>query len=180
MASTTTMTGAAFDQLPYEEGRNLELLQGEVIEVSTPTPRHQRIAGRILYSLYAYFDREPIGEVLQESEFALGDDNRLQPDLAVVLGDSRNSIDPDRTPIPLVPAIAMEVISPVERAIDSMRKVWTYLSAGTLEVWQFYPGSGRVLIHRSAEAIAVLSVGQSLSTPLLPGWEIPVGKVFEV
>jgi Uma2 family endonuclease len=178
MATITTMSGAAFDQLPYEEGRHLELVQGEVIRVSSPTPEHQRIARRLLLSLGNYLDREPIGEVLPESEFAPAGWDRVRPDLAVLLGERPNSIDPKQTPIPLAPDIALEVISPSEGAVDSMRKVWEYLAAGTREVWQFYPDSEKILIHRDGEPIVVLTNTQTLTTPLLPGWEISVREVF--
>ncbi len=32
------MTGAQFDALPYEQGRHWELLEGDLIAVSSPTP----------------------------------------------------------------------------------------------------------------------------------------------
>jgi Uma2 family endonuclease len=88
------------------------------------------------------------------------------------------SIDVDKTPIPLAPDIAVEVLSPSERTTDTMRKVWTYLGAGTLEVWQFEPESQKVLIYRGAKSITVLEIGESLNTPLLPDWEISVREIF--
>ena len=47
MATTATMSGLQFDALPYEEGRRWELLEGDCIEVSSPTPRHQEIIFRV-------------------------------------------------------------------------------------------------------------------------------------
>ena len=44
MAATTGMTGAAYDQPSREESRNLELIEGEVISVSSPIPEHRLIA----------------------------------------------------------------------------------------------------------------------------------------
>jgi hypothetical protein len=35
MSTATTMSGLEFDALPYEEGRRWELLEGELIEVSS-------------------------------------------------------------------------------------------------------------------------------------------------
>ena len=180
MATTTTMSGAAFDQLPYVDGRHLELLHGEVIELSTARPRHQRIVSILSASLEVYFDREPIRTVLPHSEFALGAEDRLAPDLAILLGQHWNALDPDRTPIPGAPDIAVEVISPSELAKNTMSKVWTYLAAGTREVWQLYSETERVQIYRDAKSSTVLDTGDILQTPLLPGWQIPVAKVFLV
>jgi Uma2 family endonuclease len=72
----------------------------------------------------------------------------------------------------------VEVLSPSERSTDSQRKVWTYLGAGVREVWQVVPEGRKVLIYREPMSFIVLEVGQNLSTPLLPGWEIPVREIF--
>ena len=96
MATTATMSGPQFDALPYEEGRRWELLEGDLIEVSSPTPRHQ---------------------------FALSDLLRLRPDICVLLGERARQLDPDRTPLPGAPDLAIEVISPMERASESHEKV---------------------------------------------------------
>jgi hypothetical protein len=45
------MTGLQFDALPYEEGRLRELIEGELIPVSSPTLEHQEIVFRILMAL---------------------------------------------------------------------------------------------------------------------------------
>ena len=49
------MAGAQFDSLPYEEGRKWELLEGELIEVPSPTPEHQLIVSTFCASLRQYF-----------------------------------------------------------------------------------------------------------------------------
>ena len=172
------MSGAAFDQLPYEEGRRWELVQGEMIAVSSATLEHQVIVLDLGASLRQYFRREPRGGVAPDVEFALGEDNRLRPDLAILLGEHWTSIDPRKTPIPLVPDIAVEVQSPSARANDVMRKIRTYLGAGVQEVWQVMPEFQTVLIYRGAKAITVLEIGDTLSTPLLPNWELPLREIF--
>jgi Uma2 family endonuclease len=73
----------------------------------------------------------------------------------------------------------VEVQSPSERANDTMRKIRTYLAAGVQEVWQIMPEFQTIHIHRGGKSIPVLEIGDSLSTPLLPGWEISVREIFE-
>src|ERR1022692_4922309 len=179
MATTTTMSGAAFYRLPYEEGRHLELLKGEVVDVPRPTPEHQIIVTILGGSLLDYFRREPGGVALPDCEFAIGEDDRLCPDVAILLKERWASVDRKKTPIPLAPDIAVEVLSPSEGASDTMRKVWTYLDAGTKEVWQFQPESQKVLIYRGVKSITALDIDEILSTPLLPGWEIAIREIFE-
>jgi len=179
MATATTMSGAAFDQLPNEESRDLELLQGELIEMPTGTPEHQLIILALASSLYQYFRRERSGGAIPDVEFAFGEDTRLRPDMAVLLGERWDSTNRKQTPIPLAPDIAVEVISPSERTVDSQRKVGIYLAAGTKEVWQFYPESRQVLVYKGAKSITPLDAEDTLSTPLLPGSEVSVLEIFE-
>src|SRR5690242_5965412 len=114
MATTTTMSGAEFDRLPLEEGRYLELLDGGLIQLGRPTPRHQRIVKVFIRSFDAYFLREPGGEAFPDCEFALTEDTRLCPDVAILLKERWEALDQDRSPIPLPPDIAVEIISPSE------------------------------------------------------------------
>ena len=82
MATTTaTMTGSEFDALPYEEGRRWELLEGDLIPVSSPTLDHQEIVYRILSALKQRLADDE-GVVSHDVEFALADDTRTLDALA--------------------------------------------------------------------------------------------------
>ncbi len=178
MAATVVMTGAAFDQLPYEEGRKWELLEGELIPVASARPRHQRTVSILNTSIGAYLLRDPRGVALPDSEFALGESIRLRPDLAILLTETWAKVDVDATPIPLAPDIAIEVLSPGELAEDNLRKIRTYLGAGGKEAWQVSAKTQTVFIYHSDKSGFVLEIGDVLTSPLLPGWEIPVADLF--
>jgi Uma2 family endonuclease len=178
MATATTMSGPAFDQLPYEKGRHLELIQGEMIEVSSATLKHQYIVVELVGSLHLYFRHEPLGRIAPDVEFALGEDSRLRPDLAILLGERWATVNENKTPILLVPDIAVEVISPSERTTDSLRKIRIYLGAGVQEVWQVYAETQEILIYGSSKSIHALDIDDNLSTPLLPGWQVSVREIF--
>jgi hypothetical protein len=51
------------------------------------------------------------------------------------LADRLNQIDIDKSPTPLAPDIAVEILSPSHTAMDVRRKVRDYLRAGTKEIW---------------------------------------------
>jgi Uma2 family endonuclease len=51
MATAVTMTGLEFDALPFEQGRDLELLDGELIQMPSPTMEHQGIVFNIQLAL---------------------------------------------------------------------------------------------------------------------------------
>ena len=177
MATAVTMSGQMFDALPYDEGRRWELLEGDLIEVSSPTPRHQAIVLNVLLALRRYMS-EKHGRVLPDVEFALSDQLRLRPDVCVLLADKSRQLDLDRIPIPGPPDLAIEVISPTERASESHDKVLAYLRNGTSEVWQLYPKSQTLEIHRHATAIS-LHAAQNVASETLPGFNVPVASFFE-
>ena len=70
MAVQTLMTAAAFDALPEEECRKWELLDGELIEVSSATPEHNLIPGNLIFLLKAFSREHKLGVVLPETDLA--------------------------------------------------------------------------------------------------------------
>jgi Uma2 family endonuclease len=178
MATATTITGAQFDAMPYEEGRRWELVNGELISVPSPTWQHQDFESRILFALRRYLETRKItGLAGHDVEFALTDNDRVRPDVRVLLGNNARRLDPTKTPIPGAADIAIEVISPSERASESHDKVRAYLRNGTTEVWQVYPKSRTVLIHRG-EIARSLEWSQPVETDLLPGFALEFAALF--
>ncbi len=179
MATISTVTGTQFDAMPHEESRRWELVNGELITVSSPTPRHQDIVFRILLAIRRYLDGRGISALAyQDVEFALTDNDQVRPDVCVLLGDKAHRLDPDRSPIPGSPDIAIEVISPTELSSESHGKVRAYLREGTAEVWQVYPKTRTVQIHRG-EIGRLLEWSQPVESDLLPGFALPLASLFE-
>jgi Uma2 family endonuclease len=175
MASTATMTGAQFDALPYDEGRRWELIEGDLVAVSSPTPEHQLVVQKLVLALMLYFGKRPGGIVLGDVECALSDANRVRPDVLVLLGERADTLNRSRVPIPGAPDIAVEVISPSERTTESMRKVETYLRHGVREVWQVFPALRQVVVHTPDGSHRL----ETLTTDLLPELALPVSSLFE-
>jgi len=177
MATATTMSGLKFDALPYDEGRRWELLEGDLIEVSRPTPRHQAVVFNILKALLLHL-ADARGIAFTDVEFALSDLLRLRPDVCVLLAEKASRLDPDRIPVPGAPDVAIEAISPTEQAGESHDKIRAYLRNGAAEAWQVFPKSRTMEIYRSA-CSTTLDSSQSVVSRLLPGFDIPVASFFE-
>jgi Uma2 family endonuclease len=177
MATATTMSGLQFDSLPYEEGRRWELLEGELIQVSGPTPRHQAIVFNILVALRQYPGGGK-GVSFADVEFALSDLLRLRPDVCVLLKEKATQLNPDRVPVPGAPDIAIEVISPTERAVESHDNARAYLRNGAIEAWQVFPRSRTVEIYNLSGSTIFDSTQTVVSSPL-PNLNLPVASLFE-
>jgi Uma2 family endonuclease len=173
------VTGTQFDALPCEEGRRWELVEGELIEVPSPTPEHQDIVFAILQALKLYLREHRLsGASYGDVEFALADNVRLRPDVCLLLPEKARKLDRRRIPIPGAPDLAIEVISPSERSSESLAKVRSYLLHGTAEVWQIYPESRTVEIYKN-ETGRSLTGDQHVTTDLLPGFSAPLSSFFD-
>ncbi len=171
-------SGAEFDALPYEEGRMWELLDGELIPVSSPTPEHQLTLQRILYALMVYFEANPgRGIAFTDAEFALTENYRVRPDVLVLLQENAWSLDLAKVPVPGAPDLAIEIISPSERSSNTQEKLHGYLRHGTREVWQVYPKSKSVVLHRGDGSLT-LTGAQQITSAMLPGFSLDVEPLF--
>ena len=180
MIAQATMSGAEFDALPYDEGRQWELLEGELIDMPSPTFRHQKIVAKLLVSLTNYLELQTLGDVVPDVEFALTNRTRLHPDLAIFVGEDWRGIDFDKLPIAIPPAIAIEVISPSERTADSMRKIGAYLKRGVLEVWHIFPLDSAATVYTSDSPMAIFADQDRLSSLLLPGWSVELSGLLKI
>ncbi len=178
MPVPTQMTAEQFDALPEEEGRKWELLDGELIEVSSATPRHGLVLVQLSSLLHIYVRERKLGAVLPRTDLAVRKDSRLRPDLGFFSMDAWQSVDVRRVPVVQTPDIAVEIVSPSEtgRMID--RKLDAYLKWGVQEVWLIYPETGTLFVHTSFGAQR-LSEGAFLTSELIPGFRVQIGDLFE-
>jgi Uma2 family endonuclease len=178
MATSAIMTGPEFDALPYEEGRRWELLGGELIPVSSPTPEHQLILQRILLAFMLHLNANPThGLTFTDVEFALTEHHRVRPDVLLLIQESARGLDMTRVPVPGSPDLAVEIISPTERSSETQAKLQVYLRNGAKEVWHVYSRSKSVVIH-SGGTSATFTFDERITTPLLPGFSLEVRALF--
>jgi len=172
------MTAEQFDALPEEEGRKWELLDGELIEVSSATPRHNRILGRLFKLLDSFAEARKLGAVLIETDLAVRADTRLRPDFGFFSAETWRTVDLNRVPVVQTPDIAVEIISPSETATTIYRKVDAYLKWGVKEVWLIEPEIRTIFVH-SRGGVQQLSEGAFLTSNFIPGWQLQIADLFE-
>lgn len=177
MGTKTLMTIEQFAQLETADTEKYELVEGELIPLSSGTPRHARIRRAVEYTIQRYFEGNPIGEILDQTDFRISAETVRCPDLSIVLGAHVAAIDPDKIPVPFAPDIAIQVLSPSESAMDVRRKVRGYLRAGTLEVWLIDHANAELEIHTNA-GIRLLQQTDVLESPVLPGFRALVADLL--
>ncbi len=178
-ATKTVLTAQEFDNYPFEEDKRYELDEGELIEMTRPTYKHNRVLGYVFVELTIYFRRVRTGQALiSENLYALSPNTRRAPDVAVILGDRHEELKNAKV-IPVIPEIVAEVLSPGETPRMIHRKLKQYFEAGVKEVWLIDPDDREIEIWKGPSLPdPVLGGGDVLTSALLPGFAIPLEELF--
>ena len=163
--------------------RVIELVEGELIEMSKPSRIHGIVAALLTAEIVFFVKRGNLGEVVVgDTGFILernadGRDTLRGLDIAFV-NSERLPTPPDFTWYEIGPDLAVEVISPNNKASDIHLKVMQLLNAGTRLIWLVYPESRTVEAH-TADGATTLHENDTLSGgDVLPGFEVSVGDIF--
>jgi Uma2 family endonuclease len=158
-----------------------ELVRGELVMMSPAGFDHGWIAGNIALALGGFVKPRSLGMVVTaETGFRIASDPDTvrAPDVAFVRAD--------RVPPGGVkgffegpPDLAVEVVSPNDRASEVTAKVQNWLQAGCAAVWVVDPENRTVMAYRSPSEIVMLSLADTLTGgEVLPGLSVPVGELF--
>lgn len=175
MATKALMTAEEFAQLDTAENEDYELVDGELIPLPSATPLHNRIRGRIERFVENYFEKNPIGGTVSETDCRISGDTVRRPDLSIFIGDEWRKLDLILIPLPFAPTIA--VLSPSDQIGDLNRKIHDYLGAGSEEVWLLDHVNGEVHVRTKA-GIRLLQGSDVLDSHLLPGFSVNVADLL--
>ena len=162
---------------------NVELVEGELVEMSKPTGLHGQITMLLSLKIGNYVVGKGLGVVTAaDTGFILernpdGRDTVRGLDIAFISSARVPDVLPDQL-VDVAPDLAVEVISPSNEAADIHRKIRQLLAAGTTLVWIVYPTTRTVEVHSHSGA-ATLEGDDALSGgDVLPGFEVPVREIF--
>ncbi len=168
---------------PEYADRIVELVDGEIVEMSKPTGLHGQITMRLGAKIFNHAEENRLGIVTAaETGFILernpdGRDTVRGLDIAYISRVRAPVALPDQL-LEFAPDLAVEVILPSNTVADMHRKIRQLLTAGTALVWIVHPETRTVEVHTRSGA-ATLEEGDTLSGgDVLPGFEIPVRELF--
>ena len=180
--STTVMTAEdLFDM--EDDGYLYELVRGELVRMTPPGGAHGSVSGEIYWYIRNHLTAHDIGRVYpQDTGFLLARNPDLvrAPDVAFVRSDR---LPPNPIAfegyLPVAPDLAVEVVSPSDRAGAVHEKVMDYLEAGTRLVWVVHPRRRTVTVYHPDGSARVLHEGDELDgEDVLPGFRLPVAAIF--
>ncbi|RMH07814.1 MAG: Uma2 family endonuclease [Nitrospirae bacterium] len=166
-----------------DDGKRHELIDGEHYMTPAPSTRHQRVSLNLSTLVQNFLMQKKIGTLYTAPcDVVLSDLDVVQPDL-LFISAARASIITEKH-IQGAPDLIVEIVSETTRKTDEIIKRKLYARHGVPEYWIVDPELETVKVYRMAEQgyvrTAELSreAGDMLSTPLLPGLQIPLSEVF--
>ncbi len=180
MAAQTLISVEEFLDLPAREGARLELTEGRIIEMPSPSPLHCAMQSRLSHRLETWIERTGADfYAFTNLGFVLETATARVPDVSLVRKSSFASMTRVRGALRGAPDLAVEIVSEHEPAEDLDLKIRQYLNAGAAAVWTIYPKTRHVLAYRRSGETRDAGPAQALEEPdLLPGLRIPVDDLF--
>lgn len=178
-------TGIGIEEfLAGDYPRDAQLIDGEVVMTDAGF-WHQELVARILYALRSWVvSAEHRGRAGVGGNWTVAAGQVYTPDAWWVPETSVPSRSEVRRDPP--PALAVEVRSPSTWRYDIGRKKDVYEQTGVAELWLVDVAAGTILVFRRSTAKATtfdvaieVGPGETLTTPLLDGFALPIDDLFD-
>ena len=177
------LTYEDFVQIP-DDGKRHELIDGEHYVTPAPRTRHQVILGNLHLVIASWLETHPLGRVfLSPLDIVMSNTDIVEPDL-LYLSNERAATTLTELHVRGVPELLVEIASPGTRKRDDGIKRHLYERAGVTEYWIVHPEVDRVRVYRRdgdafGRALELSREhGDVLTTPLLPGLELTLARIF--
>jgi Uma2 family endonuclease len=184
MAVKTLLTVQDYVALNEPEGSRYELSEGELIVTPSPSYIHNGIRDDFNARLRAFVKTRKLGGVTSETDFKLVGETVRRPDVAFISTKRLRGLKLHVIPMPVAPALVIEIVSANDPADDLNLKVSQYLAAGTQAVWLLYPTTQqayRFVIGKLEPEVRSAQAGHVFEEPdLLPGFSIPLSEIFAI
>ena len=182
--SATKLTYDDFVRFP-DDGKRHELIDGEHFVTPSPNRRHQWVLQNLYRSLDLVVRERGLGRVfLAPFDVVLTPVDVVEPDLLYISAERSDILTAAN--VQGAPDLVVEVLSPSGRRQDEVLKRDLYERGGVSEYWIVDPEAETVKVFRRGERgrfdrplLLTLRDADAVSTPLLPGLEVPLAAVFE-
>ena len=167
-------------QLP-SDGYRYELFRGELRQMPPAGEEHGNFAMKLGWRLAQFVEENALGRVYAaETGFKLTEnpDTVRAPDVAFISQASLKQQAPVKGYRKGTPDLAVEVVSPNDRPAEVAEKVYEWLFYGAKEVWVLEADHHTLTLYRPDEMFLVLEEEDTLTSPLFPDWELPLGEIF--
>ncbi len=179
-SSATKMTYDQYRLLP-DDGKRYELIDGELLIIPTPSPRHQRILGELFFQLSPYVEENGLGEAfLSPLDVVFEEHLVLEPDILFVSREKTNIVGEEA--IHVAPDLVVEILSPSSFYHDLRRKMRLYAQFDVQAYWIVDPEKQTLDLYGRAgkelQLVRQFASHETFESPLLPGFRLAVSSIF--
>lgn len=168
-----------------DDGKRHELIDGEHVVTPSPNTKHQAISVNLTGMIWTYLQDRPIGRVFAAPfDVVFSNFDVVEPDVLYLSNERLAGVlTPEH--VKGAPDLVVEIGSKGTRKRDETIKRRLYERFGVAEYWVIDSELDLVKVYRRAgeryECVAepALENGDVLTTPLLPGLDVPLAKIFE-
>ena len=166
----------------------IEIINWEMSEMAAAGGKHHLIVSNIDFILQSYVRKHKIGSVIPDGLTYLmfsdsaGLKDSFVPDVSFIKNENIPADWDIEKPHPGAPDLAVEVISPSEKAEDIQYKIRTYLDKGTQEVWIVYSNTQEIhQYRREPETIRIYRGSHDIESELFPDIAgLTVSAIFDM
>lgn len=165
-----------------DDGKQHQIIGGELYMTPAPTPYHQQISLNLAFIINSYVKQQKAGSVYTAPiDVVLSMTDVVQPDLVFVAKERLNIIT--KRNIVDAPDLVVEILSESSETIDRQKKMALYEKHGVKEYWIVDP-SGKaieqyVLKENSFQLEATISGNQILTAEIIEKLTFTADDVFE-
>ncbi len=181
MPVDTRLTYDDYCLLP-NDGKRYEIIDGELFVTPSRRTAHQIAVANLLYYLSEFVKRRTLGRVFTAPfDVVFSRFDVVEPDL-LYISKARASVLTEKN-VQGAPDLVIEVLSETTAKIDRTTKLKLYSRFGVQEYWIIDPVSCFAEIYRQQkeglQSAATLGSADSLTSPLFPGFSLPLSKLLE-
>ena len=177
--TSTKLTYEDYAAIP-DDGRRHEIIDGEHYVNPSPNMKHQLASVNLTSALWIYVRDHHLGYVFSAPfDIVLSNFDVVVPDIIFVSAARKDILTASN--LKGAPDLVAEILSPSNRKYDEVVKFKRYDAMGIAEYWIVDPERETVSIYRrTSSGFALTPASADLTTPLIPGFSLPVRAIFEL
>ena len=183
MSDVMTSAVTVDEFLVLADGRQLELVRGEIREMTPAFEPAMTVAANLIALLIAHVQPRRLGRVYMDNgTFVLLEHRHVvrSPDVAFVRAERLPVGGVRYGPIRFAPDLAVEVLSPSDTASTLQEKLADYREAGTPLFWAVDPQTRSVTVYPFDAPPSTLREGETLTGDrVLPEFRCQIDELFE-
>jgi Uma2 family endonuclease len=185
VANSLRWTTRDLEVMPDDGGwTSYEIIDGELYVTRSPHIRHQGAGGNIHFELETWSRQTKLGKPFQTPGVIFTPTDAVIPDVVWASHEVLAAGIDDAGHFTIAPELMVEILSPGQQneQRDKELKLKLYSRHGVQEYWVVNWQRQNLEVYRRENAqlhlVATLLATDTLTSPLLPGFTVPIAQIF--